>query len=97
MINQDVATKSYKLLIILSIGVFFNGLAQVPHSLIQAAGKVKLTSLLHVSEFIIYITLLIILLKYFGLVGAGIAFVIRTIIDFFVLNHISKNILKVNT
>ena len=96
-INQDVATKSYKLLIILSIGVFFNGLAQVPHSLIQAAGKVKLTSLLHVSEFIIYITLLIILLKYFGLVGAGIAFVIRTIIDFFVLNHISKNILKVNT
>lgn len=96
-INQEVALRSYKLLIILSIGVFFNSLAQIPHSLIQAAGKVKLTSLLHVLEFIIYIILLIILLKNFGLIGASIAFVIRTIIDFLALSYFSKKILKVNT
>lgn len=95
-INQDVATKSYKLLIFLSVGVFFNSLAQVPYALIQAAGKVKQTSLLHVIEFIVYVILLSTSLKYFGLYGAGIAFVIRTIIDFLCLNFMAKQILKKN-
>ncbi len=95
-INEDIANKSYKLLIILSIGVLFNSLAQIPYSLIQAAGNVKLTSLLHVSEFIIYTLLLIILVKLFGLIGASVAFVLRTIIDFLALSYISKKTLKVN-
>lgn len=92
-INEDVASKSYKLLIVLSIGVFFNSLAQVPHSLIQAAGKVKLTSILHLVEFVIYSILLFCLLKYFGLLGAGVAFVLRTIIDFVLLSLMAKRIL----
>jgi len=57
-INDDVARNSYKLLIILSIGVLFNSMAQVPYALIQAAGKVKQTSIIHVAEFFIYILLL---------------------------------------
>lgn len=92
-INQEVATKSYQLLIIISIGVFFNSMAQVPHALIQAAGKVKQTALLHVIEFIVYVIVLYVLLKYFGLYGAGIAFVIRTIFDFLCLKYMAKQIL----
>ena len=93
-INEEVASKSYQLLIILAIGVFFNSLSQVPHSLIQAAGKVKQTSLLHLFEFIIYAFLLFFLLKYFGLVGAGIAFLSRTFIDYVLLSAISKKVLS---
>ena len=92
-INQTVADKSYLLLIILSIGVFFNSLAQVPFSLIQAAGKVKQTSMLHIIEFVAYAILLSLLLKYFGLIGASVAFVFRTIIDFVYLHMMSKKIL----
>lgn len=92
-ISEDVAIKSYRLLIILSFGVFFNSLAQVPHSLVQAAGMVKQTSILHITEFIIYIILLSILLKHFGLIGASIAFVLRTIIDFMYLNKMAKKLL----
>ncbi len=91
-INEDVASKSYLLAIILMIGVFFNSLAQVPFSLIQADGKVKITSLLHVVEFFIYTGLLILFANYFGLIGAAIAFLIRTLIDFIFLSKISKNI-----
>lgn len=91
-INEDVASKSYFLLIILMVGVFFNSLAQVPFSLIQADGKVKLTSLLHIVEFFIYTGMLILLAHYFGLVGVAVAFLLRTLIDFLFLNKIAKNI-----
>jgi len=91
-INEDVASKSYFLLIILMVGVFFNSLAQVPFALIQADGKVKLTSLLHVVEFFIYTGMLVLLAHYFGLVGVAIAFLLRTIIDFLFLSKIAKNI-----
>jgi O-antigen/teichoic acid export membrane protein len=93
-INEDVATKSYLLLIILMLGVFFNGLAQVPFSLIQAAGKVKDTSILHIIEFGLYIILLVTLIKFFGLIGVAFAFLLRTFIDFFILGKIANKILN---
>lgn len=93
-INEDVASKSYLILIILMIGVFFNSLAQVPFSIIQADGKVKLTSLLHIAEFVIYIVLLVLLAKYVGLIGVAFAFLTRTLIDYIFLSKIANNILS---
>jgi O-antigen/teichoic acid export membrane protein len=95
-INEDVAINSYKILIILSFGVFFNSMAQVPYSLIQAAGRVKITSIIHMCEFVLYIFLLLILLKYFGILGAGIAFGIRALLDLILLRIIAKKILISN-
>lgn len=95
-INEEMANKSYKILIVVSIGVFFNSMAQVPHSLIQAAGKVKLTSILHIFEFFIYVLLLVFMLNKMGLIGAAITFSLRSIVDFLALLVISKNILSVN-
>lgn len=95
-INEEMANKSYKILIIVSIGVFFNSMAQVPHSLIQAAGKVKLTSILHIIEFLIYVLLLVFMLDKMGLIGAAITFSLRSIVDFLALLMMSKNILSIN-
>ncbi|RZL21468.1 MAG: hypothetical protein EOO96_24320 [Pedobacter sp.] len=78
------------------IGVFFNSLAQVPFALIQADGKVKLTSLLHVTEFFIYIVMLTFLGKYFGLLGVAIAFLLRALIDLLILKGIANTILYRN-
>lgn len=96
-INEDVASKSYFLLIILMVGVFFNSLAQVPFSLIQADGKVKITSLLHVAEFFIYTIMLVLFANYFGLVGAAVAFLLRTLIDFLFLSKIARKIFSQKT
>lgn len=93
-INEQLANKSYKILIIVAIGVFFNSMAQVPHSLIQAAGKVKLTSVLHIFEFLIYVLCLVLLLNKMGLIGAAIAFTCRTLIDFIALLRIASNTLS---
>lgn len=93
-ISEVMADNCYKILIILSVGVFFNSLAQVPHSLIQASGNVKFTAMLHVFEFLIYIFLLPVMLKKVGLIGVAIAFTCRTLIDFLALTRIAEKILS---
>ena len=93
-IGEDLADKSWMIMSVLSIGLLFNSLAQVPYALIQAAGKVKLTSIIHLCEFFSYIILLLILLNIFGIIGAAIAFVLRVFFDYIILNYFSKKILK---
>jgi O-antigen/teichoic acid export membrane protein len=93
-IGKDLADKSWKIMSVLSIGLLFNSLAQVPYALIQSAGKVKLTSMIHLCEFLFYVIMLLILLKNFGIIGAAIAFVLRVLFDYLILNYFSKKILK---
>ena len=94
-ISKEVANKSWIILCVLSVGLLFNSIAQVPYALIQATGKVKLTSIIHLCEFVFYIILLLSLLHFFGILGAAIAFSIRTCVDFLALNHFSKKLLNV--
>jgi len=91
-ISEDVAAASYRILIVLMIGVFFNSLGQLPYALVQAAGKVKQTSILHMVEFVVYIILLVVLIKTFGLIGVALAFTIRTLFDFLILNKMANRL-----
>jgi O-antigen/teichoic acid export membrane protein len=93
-INTEFADKSWILLAIISVGIFFNGLAQVPHTLLQASGNVRVTAIVHSFEFIFYIILLFILLKLFGIVGAALTFLFRVILDYLVLNLFANKALK---
>lgn len=69
---------------ILLIGFFFNSLAQIPFSDIQAAGKSKITAVIHLIEILPYLTLLYFLIDRFGVTGAAIAWTSRVTIDFIV-------------
>lgn len=89
-LGQDFANHSWYIASILSIGILFNGMAQIPHASIQASGNVKATALLHLVEFILYIPLLFIFLKYFGLLGAAIVWVIRVFGDLLFLLLIAR-------
>lgn len=89
-INADFAEKSWFLTCILALGLLFNSMAQVPYALIQAKGKVKTTSIIHVFEFLIYVPLLYIALKLGGLKGAAIAWTVRVILDFLILSYFAK-------
>lgn len=87
-IGIEFAKASWAIASILAVGLFFNSLAQVPHAAIQATGDVKSTSLVHLFEFIIYIPLLFLFLKFYGITGAAIVWVMRVLCDYLVLNYL---------
>ncbi len=89
-LGVDFADQAYVVVIILSVGILFNSLAQIPHSIIQANGNVKLTSVIHLSEFVLYVPVLFILLYEFGIIGAAVAWALRTLMDLTVLHKYAR-------
>jgi O-antigen/teichoic acid export membrane protein len=89
-LGKEFASKSWLIVSILSIGLFFNGLAYIPFATIQANGQAKKTAILHIAELFIYVPLLFLFLNYFGIVGAAIVWVIRVAIDLLCLMIIAK-------
>lgn len=81
--GSDFSGLSASILQILLIGYFFNCIAQIPFASIQAAGKSKLTALLHLCEVLPYFAMLFSFIHLYGLIGAAIAWSVRTTIDCF--------------
>ncbi|KMK08931.1 flippase [Pluralibacter gergoviae] len=80
---------------ILLIGFYFNSLAQIPYSALQANGYSKTTALIHVFEIIPYLTLLFWLTNKYGVTGTAVAWSVRTMIDFILLFLLSKRKVKI--
>lgn len=79
-LGQEFAQSAWVFRILL-IGFVFNAIAQVPYTSLQAKGLSKQTAMVHCSELIPYIILLIFLVKYYGLIGVAVAWTLRTLID----------------
>jgi O-antigen/teichoic acid export membrane protein len=74
----------------LAVGVLLNGLALVPFSLIQGAGRPDVTARLHLLELVFYAPLLWWLIHTRGIDGAAIAWALRVGVDalaLFLLSH----------
>lgn len=84
-LGQTFAEKSYQIAIILSVGLLFNGIAQIPFAAIQAAGHVKQTAKFHLFECALYLPSLFFLLDHFGVIGAAVAWTLRVLIDLILL------------
>ena len=69
-----------------------NGIAKITFAAVQAAGKAKFTAVLHVGEFIFYLPLLFVFLKYFGIIGAAIVWVLRVGADLLILLYGAKKV-----
>lgn len=89
-INKDFAKHSWSIASILSVGLLFNGLAQIPYAAIQAHGEINITSIIHVVEFILYVPLLYFALQYYGLNGAAVVWSLRVFSDYVILNYFAK-------
>lgn len=89
-LGKSFAEQSWAIASILSIGLLFNSLAQIPHAAIQASGDVKITSILHLFEFIFYVPLLYLGLHFYGLKGAAFVWVLRVFADFMVLSVFAR-------
>lgn len=84
-LGKEFADQSWKIVVILAAGIFFNGLAAVPFAKIQAQGHVKITALLHIFECVIYFVVLLLALHYAGIEGAAIAWSFRVLLDLILL------------
>ncbi|MBN2412752.1 flippase [candidate division KSB1 bacterium] len=94
-VGSDFVKNSTFIMQCIAIGVFFNAQAQVSFGLIQAAGKPNITAKLHLVEFPLYFSLLWILVHQFGINGAAVAWMIRTILDSVLLFFFADRILNV--
>jgi O-antigen/teichoic acid export membrane protein len=96
-LGENFADHSWVIASILAIGLLFNSLAQIPHAAIQASGDIKITSLIHLCEFMFYIPLLYGALHFYGLVGAAMVWVLRVFADFIILSVFAKKKIKMES
>ena len=93
-INPTFADKSFHIAQLIAIGILVNSIGEPAYALIQASGRSDITAKIHMLEFPVYIFLLWFLVRYLGLVGAALAWVIRFFIDTIILNILAIKILK---
>ena len=93
-ISADFASRAWVPAVILSIGVWVNGIAYLPYTALHASGQAKSTAILHCLEFVFYIPILLLLVHWLGINGAALAWTLRTTVDAFALfwlHHINEN------
>lgn len=66
---------------VLLLGFFINAIAYVPHGFIQARGRPDIIARIHLAELLPYFGLLAAGLWLFGVLGAGLAFLLRVAVD----------------
>lgn len=89
-LGDAFADRSWLVVSILSVGVLCNGVAWIPFATIQAKGRARNTALLHVTELVAYVPMLLIALHYWGIVGAAVAWSVRTGADMICLMVMAK-------
>ncbi|KKO61591.1 Polysaccharide biosynthesis protein [Janthinobacterium sp. KBS0711] len=93
-INPEFAEKSYFLLQVFSLGIMINCMAHIPFTLIQGAGKVRVTAMIHLVQFPFFILILWLATSRYGLVGAVGAWLARMLIDAFIMFFQAANVIK---
>jgi O-antigen/teichoic acid export membrane protein len=92
-LGAEFAQHSFRVLQYLAVGVFVNGLAQVPFAFLQGAGRPELTATLHLIELPLYMGLLWWLIRTDGIEGAAIAWSARVAFDAFFLFVLARRFL----
>jgi len=91
-ISNDFARESRHILALLAIGILINSLAIIPFTLIQGAGKAKVTALVHLAELPFFVLAIWWLLIEFGVIGAAFAWVLRLIVDTALMLYLASKI-----
>lgn len=80
-LGKDFAEQSWIIVVLMAAGMLLNGIAQVPFAAIQAAGNSRVTAYFHIIQLMLYLPLLFVGLKFWGLIGAACVSVLRTGLD----------------
>lgn len=93
-LGSDFAQQSTTVVRLLAVAVFLNGLANVPFAHLQSVGRADLTAKLHLCELPIYMGALFVLVKFLGIRGAAIAWLVRVVMDTAILFFLSRRALR---
>ena len=91
-IGTDFASKASVTAQILLLGFWINGIAFVPYTKLQAAGKPGTVAKCHLAELIPYFIVLSLGLFFFGVRGAALAFGLRTFADCMLLLFLAEGL-----
>ena len=80
-LGATFADQSWLIVCILSLGIFFNGLAYISLATVQANGQAKKTAMLHCAELALYLPSLFAALKWWGVAGAALVWTLRVGVD----------------
>jgi O-antigen/teichoic acid export membrane protein len=80
---------------VLLIGLLFNMLAYIPYGSIVAFGRTDLVAKTHWSELVPYAILAAVLINYFGIIGAAVAWSVRLIFDSLIFLWLSKTVVNI--
>lgn len=96
-LGAEFATESTRVLQWLSAGVLLNSLASIPFALVRGVGRPSIPAKLHVIELPFYVFALWLLLRFYGIEGAAIAWTARMLVDAVILFHVAHSLLRVDT
>ena len=88
-LGKEFAKQATSILRIISVGMILNSLAYIPFSLLQGVGRPDLPAKFHLAEFPVYIILMWVLTRNYGLNGAAFAWLIRISLDALLLYFFS--------
>lgn len=78
---------------IMSVGFLFNSMAQAPYAFLMARGEPRRVAFAHSVEALLYAPLLIFATMHYGVTGAALAGLVRTIFDFGFLTWQTRRII----
>ena len=91
-VGQEVATNGSRPLLFLSVGVFFNAIAYMPYTLVQASGRADLVAKIQLLQVPIYPLLLWVCVSQWHLEGAAVVWVGRALFEMIVFFVLAKKI-----
>ena len=92
-INEDFANQSAAILRIFAVGILVNSLTHIPFTLIQSSGHARLTALIHLVEFPVFMVALWWFTINYGVEGSAWAWLLRIFFDTGLMFACAKHIL----
>jgi O-antigen/teichoic acid export membrane protein len=89
-VGQSLGSQAAPVGRIFLIAFWFNAIAMVPYTSLQASGRPDLVTKVTLLEIPIYLAVLFLLLKNFGIEGAAIALLFRFVLDFVMLSLVRE-------
>jgi O-antigen/teichoic acid export membrane protein len=80
-LGADFAAQTYVIFQVLTVGLVFNSVAQIPNTILHAYNRPDIPAKFHVLEFPLVIALNIVLIPIIGIIGAAIAWSTRVFVD----------------
>jgi O-antigen/teichoic acid export membrane protein len=94
-VGPEMAKNSASVGELIALGLWFNGLAYIPASRLQAQGRPDLLAKCHLAEIVPYLTVLAIALHAWGAVGAAVAWSLRVMVDAIALFSLDGGVSRV--